>query len=215
MVTKTSPPLKEWGTSGTTGGLTLIWKSNLDIEITYFSLNHINAIARPTIGFPWLFNGYYGSPYDFNSKDESWNLLDKTASNNQLPWLVIGDFNIILHDTEKFSTQPSDANEVVFFNNKILDLDLVDLGTTECPFTWSNKMSGHALTEQRLNRGLATESWLLRYPNSTISNMLAIGSDNHPILLNSNPNWKIGKIPFKFFGPWLDHEDYKKIIAEC
>ncbi|XP_026429506.1 uncharacterized protein LOC113325853 [Papaver somniferum] len=168
--------LANGGTSGTAGGLALIWKSNLNVEITDFSLNHINAIVRPANGPPWIFTGYYGSPYDFNSKVESWKMLDKTVANNQLPWLVIGDFNFILHDTEKFSTQPIDDNEDVFFNNMILDLDLVDLGTTGCPFTWSNKRSCHALTEQRLDRGLATESWLLLYPNTSISNMLHIGA---------------------------------------
>ncbi|XP_026400225.1 uncharacterized protein LOC113296103 [Papaver somniferum] len=114
-----------------------------------------------------------------------------------------------------FSTQPIDVNEANLFSNKILELDLVDLGTTGCSFTWSNKRSGHTLTEQRLDRGLATESWLLLYPNTTISNMLAIGSDHHPILLNSNPSWQSGRISFKFFGPWLDHKDWRNIIAEC
>ncbi|XP_026419904.1 uncharacterized protein LOC113315877 [Papaver somniferum] len=130
----------------------------------------------PANGLPWLFICYYGSPYDFNSKVESWNMLAKTDDNNQLPWLVIGDFNIILHDIEKFSSQPIDTNEVVFFHNKILDLDLVDLGTTGFPFTWSNMRIGHALTKQTLGRGLATKSWLILYPNTTISNMMDIGA---------------------------------------
>ncbi|XP_026435813.1 uncharacterized protein LOC113333602 [Papaver somniferum] len=125
------------------------------------------------------------------------------------------DFNFILHDNEKYSTQPLDNVESNLFSNKIIDLDLNDLGSTGCPFTWSNKKSGPALTEQRLDKGLATESWMLMYPNSTITNLLAIGSDHHPILLNTNLTWSTGKIPFKFFGPWLDHKDCKDIIAEC
>ncbi|XP_026385026.1 uncharacterized protein LOC113280641 [Papaver somniferum] len=142
-------------------------------------------------------------------------MIDKTAATNKLPWLVIGDFNFILHDTEKFSTDPIDTSEEALFQNKIFDLDLIDLGFTGCPFTWSNKRRGHALTEQRLDRVLVIDDWLSLYPNTTITNMLAIGSDHHPVLLNSNPHWKNGKIPFKFFVPWMDHEDCKKIIAEC
>ncbi|XP_026439116.1 uncharacterized protein LOC113337708 [Papaver somniferum] len=142
-------------------------------------------------------------------------MLEKTAASNNLPWLVIGDFNFILHDTKKFSTRPIDANEASIFNENILNLDRIDLGFTGCPFTWSNKGKGHALTEQRLDRGLANDDWLSIYPNTTITNMLAIGSDHQPILLNSNPHWKNGKIPFKFFGPWLDHDDCRKIIPDC
>ncbi|XP_026451495.1 uncharacterized protein LOC113351776 [Papaver somniferum] len=178
------------GASGTAGGLTLIRKSNLNIEILDSSLNHINAIVRPASGSPWLYTGYYGSPYDTDNKLFSWKMLENTAAINNLPWLVIGDLNIILHDTEKFSVHTIDTNEANIFSNKIFELDLVDLGSTGCPFTWSNKRDGHNLTEQRLDRGLSSESWLLLHPNNTIINMLAIGSDHHPILLNSNPSWQ-------------------------
>ncbi|XP_026435839.1 uncharacterized protein LOC113333629 [Papaver somniferum] len=173
------------------------------------------GIAKPTSGPSWLFTGYYASPYETKNKIESWNKLESTSTKNSLPWLVIGDFNSILHDNEKYSTQPLDSAEANIFSNKILDLDLNDLGTVGCPFTWSNKRSDPSLTEQRLDRGLTTEFWILLYPNSTISNLLAIGSDHHPIFLNPNPSWHTGKIPFKFFGPWLDHKDCKYIIAEC
>ncbi|XP_026396223.1 uncharacterized protein LOC113290848 [Papaver somniferum] len=107
------------------------------------------------------------------------------------------------------------VNEASIFNEKILDPDLIDLDFTGCPFTWSNKRKGHALTEQRLDRGPANDDWLLIYPNTTITSMLAIGSDHHLVLLNSNPHWKNGKIPFKFFGPWLDHDECRKIIVDC
>ncbi|XP_026400046.1 uncharacterized protein LOC113295934 [Papaver somniferum] len=193
----------------------MIWKNNLDVEIMDYSIHHINATIKPTSGSFWLFTGFYGIPYDTPSKLHSWKALETTTTNHSLPWLVIGYFNFILHDNEKYSTQPLDNIEANIFSNKIVDLDLIDLGSTGCPFTWSNKRSGPALTEQRLDRGLATESWLLLYPNSTISNLVAIRSDHHPILLNTNPHWCTGKIPFKFFGPWLDHKDCKDINLEC
>ncbi|XP_026437705.1 uncharacterized protein LOC113335903 [Papaver somniferum] len=203
------------GDSGTAGVIVLIWKHNLDVEIMDLSINHINAAIKHTRGPSWLFTGYYGSPYDTDSKLSSWKVLENSALNHSLPWLVIGDFNFILHDNEKYSTQPLDNIEANIFSNKIVDLDLNDLGSVGFPFTWSNKRSGHALTEHRLDRGLANEPWLLLHPNSTVTNILAIFSDHHPILLNTNPNWRTGKIPFKFFGPWLDHKDCKDIVTEC
>ncbi|XP_026458491.1 uncharacterized protein LOC113359006 [Papaver somniferum] len=203
------------GASGTAGGLVMIWKNNLDVEILDCSFNLINAKIQPTSCPPCLFTGYYGNSNNTQCKLNSWKVLEYTASKNSLPWLVIGDFNFILHDFEKYSTQPLDNAEANIFSNNIIDLDLNDLGSTGFLFTWTNKRSGSALTKQRLDRGLATESWILLYPNSTITNMLAIGSDHHPILLNTNPHWSTGKIPFKFFGPWLDHKDCKDIIFEC
>ncbi|XP_026410080.1 uncharacterized protein LOC113305210 [Papaver somniferum] len=203
------------GASGTAGGLALLWKSNIYIEMLDYFINHINAIIRTSNSPPWLFTGYYGNPYDTISKLNSWKMLDQSAASNNFHLLVIGDFNFILHDTEKFSTHSIDANEASILNEKILNLDLIDLGFTGFPFTWSNKRKGHALTEQRLDGGLENDDWLAIYPNTTITNMLAIGSDHHPNLLKSNPHWKNGKIPFKFFGTWLDHADCRKIIADC
>ncbi|XP_026458433.1 uncharacterized protein LOC113358938 [Papaver somniferum] len=187
------------GASGTAGGLALIWKTNVSLEILDCSINHLNAKISISNSPIWLFTGYYGNPYNTTSKLHSWQKLETTAVSNKLPWL---------HTS-------IDANEASAFNENILNLDLTDLGFTGCPFTWSNKRKGHALTEQRLDRGLANDDWIAIFPNTTITNLLAIGSDHHPILLNSNPHSKNGKIPFKFFGPWLDHEDCRKIIAEC
>ncbi|XP_026400034.1 uncharacterized protein LOC113295920 [Papaver somniferum] len=169
--------------SGTAGGLVMIWKNNLDVEILDSSINHINAKIQPTSGPPWLFTGYYGNSNNTQCKLNSWKFLEYTASKNSLPWLIIGDFNFMLHDFEKYSTQALDNAEANIFSNKIIDLDLNDLGSTGCPFTWTNKRT--------------------------------IGSDHHPIFLNTNPHWSTGKIPFKFFGPWLDHKDCKDIIFEC
>ncbi|XP_026459436.1 uncharacterized protein LOC113360104 [Papaver somniferum] len=127
----------------------------------------------------------------------------------------MGDLNFVLHDHEKFSQHPIDSSEANIFLEKIEEANLTDLGYTKCPFTWTNRRTCIHLTEQRLDRGLANETWLEIHPNNTISNLPAIGSDHNPILLNTNPNWKQGHIPFKFFGPWLDHKDCKSIIAEC
>ncbi|XP_026433813.1 uncharacterized protein LOC113331308 [Papaver somniferum] len=127
----------------------------------------------------------------------------------------MGDLNFVLHDHEKFSQHHIDSYEANIFLEKLEASNLTDVGYIKCPFAWTNRRVGHHLTEQRLDRGIANERWLETHPNSTISNLPAIGSDHNSILLNTNPNWKQGHIPFKFFGPWLDHQDCKEIIAKC
>ncbi|XP_026430966.1 uncharacterized protein LOC113328090 [Papaver somniferum] len=127
----------------------------------------------------------------------------------------MGDYNFVLHDQEKFSQHPINQVEADIFLNKIEEANLSDLSYTECPFTWTNKRSGTQLTEQRLDRGLDNEAWLDNHPNTTISNLTGLGFDHNPIILNTNPSWRHGQIPFRFFGPWIDHEDCKSIIADC
>ncbi|XP_026451923.1 uncharacterized protein LOC113352302 [Papaver somniferum] len=127
----------------------------------------------------------------------------------------MGDLNFVLHDHEKLSQHPINSCEATIFLEKLEEANLTDLGYTKCPFTWKNRRVGLRLTEKRLDRGLSNEDWLDLFPNSTISNLPAIGSDHNPIILNTNSNWKQGHIPFKFFGSWLDHQYCKDIIAEC
>ncbi|XP_026457599.1 uncharacterized protein LOC113358288 [Papaver somniferum] len=125
------------------------------------------------------------------------------------------DYNFVLHDHEKFSQHPINQAEADIFLKKIEEANISDLSYTECHFTWTNKRSGTQLTKQRLDRGLANEACLDNHPNTTISILTALGSDHNPIILNTNPRWRHGQIPFRFFGPWLDHEDCKSIIADC
>ncbi|XP_026442376.1 uncharacterized protein LOC113341876 [Papaver somniferum] len=127
----------------------------------------------------------------------------------------MGDLNFVLHDHENFSQHAINSYEANIFLQKLEEANLTDFGCTECPFTWTNRRVGPQLTEQRLDRGLANEEWLDKHPNSTISNLPAIGSNHNPIFLNTNPNWEQGHIPFKFFGPWIDHKDCKDIIDGC
>ncbi|XP_026396179.1 uncharacterized protein LOC113290804 [Papaver somniferum] len=169
-----------------------------------FSDHHISATIHPLHGEPWLFTGYYGSPYTTCENLNSWKMIENTYAANSLPWLIMGYCNFVLHEPEKFSQHPIDQVEADIFLNKIEEANLTDLGYTECPFIWTKKRTGPQLTEQRLDRGLANESWLENQPNTTISNLTVVGSDHNPIILN----------PFKFFGPWLNHEDCKSIIAE-
>ncbi|XP_026397473.1 uncharacterized protein LOC113292854 [Papaver somniferum] len=196
-------------------GLVLAWKINPKVTIQDFSNYHISAIIFPSYGDPWLFMGYYGSPYTTPEEILSWKMIENTDEAIHLPWLIMGDLNFVLHEHEKYSQHPIDNCEADIFLNKIEAANLTDLGYTKCPFTWTNRRNGIHLTEQRLDKGLANESWLDLYPNSTISDLAAIGSDHNPILLNTNPSWTPGHIPFKFFGPWLDHKYYKTIIEEC
>ncbi|XP_026417281.1 uncharacterized protein LOC113312760 [Papaver somniferum] len=203
------------GKAKTAGGLVLAWKTILDITIEDFSDHHINATIKPLHGEPWLFTGYYGSPFTTNGKLHSWNMIENTCATNSLPWLIMGDCNFVLHEHEKFSQHPINQAEADIFLRKIEEAHFSDLSYTECPFTWTNKRTGPHLTEQRLDIGLPNEAWLDIQPNTTISNLTAIGSDHNLIIINTNPNWKLGQIPFKFFGPWINHEDCKSIIVEC
>ena len=86
---------------GRGGGLALLWKREVDLEIMGYSRNHIDAIVSDQVsGFRWRITGFYGNPKT-HKRQESWDELAALNRKFQLPWLCYGDFNEILSREEK------------------------------------------------------------------------------------------------------------------
>ena len=93
---------------GSSGGLIMVWKEELKVDIKTFSQNHIDAwVNDGEVGW-WHFTGFYGHP-DMAKRHESWAKLRHLKRSSSLPWLVIGDFNEIvgLSKKEGGSIRPS------------------------------------------------------------------------------------------------------------
>ena len=84
------------------GGLALLWREELTLDVINFIDNHILAKVVEDDGFVWYLIGFYGWP-EANEKRKSWALLSHLQSFIEDPWCCIGDFNAILHASEKQS----------------------------------------------------------------------------------------------------------------
>ena len=59
---------------GRSGGITMLWESDLNVELKSYTRYHIDAVViDPTFGFKWRIIGFYGNP-DTNWRKESWEL---------------------------------------------------------------------------------------------------------------------------------------------
>lgn len=67
--------------------------------------------------FLYLLNRVYASPY-LNTWLEFWNHLRSLAIANDLPWVVLGDFNDVLSANEKFGGRLPNLVLVEFVNLK-------------------------------------------------------------------------------------------------
>lgn len=67
-------------------------------------------------------------------------------------------------------------------------------------FTWTNKQSGWGNIQERLDRGLANDSWLLRFLEGRVCHLALVISDHCPILIdwlkrkNRSGNFKIKNV---------------------
>ena len=80
------------------GGLALLWRDNVDIDVQTSYPHHIDALINQN-GVVWRIIGVYGHP-ETARRGESWELLRQLNAAISLPWFLIGDFNEILHSDE-------------------------------------------------------------------------------------------------------------------
>lgn len=87
------------GRQGVDGGVALLWSTEIDIQVISFYLFHIDAYVGSAVN-GWRLTGFYGRP-EIEKRHHTWALLRKLKGMSNKPWVVCGDFNEILHWTEK------------------------------------------------------------------------------------------------------------------
>ncbi|KAF9612249.1 hypothetical protein IFM89_038671 [Coptis chinensis] len=158
-------------------------------------------------GHPWILSCFYGSPYP-NLKRHSWEFLHTLSDDYALPWVIIGDLNMILDKSEKRGGGPYTPNESVIANNLIQEAGLIDIGFSGNPFTWWNKQAGLGSVKKRLDRSLANAEWMLIYPEANLTHTPTISSDHSAILLDTLPQTHTIFCPFHFQAMWIRDDTY-------
>lgn len=59
--------------TGSSGGLCLLWKEPFTVQITSYSMGHIDCLVAHGDKF-WRFTGFYGNP-DASLRHTSWTLI--------------------------------------------------------------------------------------------------------------------------------------------
>lgn len=202
---------------GRRGGLALFWSVDCLVELSSFSLNHINVRVGEVN--PWRFTGIYGHPED-DQKWRTWSLLRRLATENQMPWLCVGDFNEILSDSKKLGGNLRRDDRMRDFRFCLEDCGLKDLGFIGHQFTWSNKQSGVHNIQERLDRGLAKDLWWSLFPSVRVKHLTRVLSDHYPIHVDWAGVHKRGGLQrrvklYRFEDMWLKEDDFARVVLRA
>ncbi|KAL0298203.1 UNVERIFIED_CONTAM: putative ribonuclease H protein, partial [Sesamum calycinum] len=125
----------------------------------------------------------YGD-YDLIPRRNLWRALcNLSAITLNDPWLVLGDFNAVVDDSEVLGRAADTSVSMTEFRNCIRDSGLVQLPFTGCPFTWHNCSEGPRSLWKRLDRMLANTIWMDAWPSSSYVSALPSTSDHSPLIL--------------------------------
>ncbi|KAK8366946.1 hypothetical protein V6Z12_A02G152300 [Gossypium hirsutum] len=85
---------------GKSGGLTLMWMEGVKVDVQNFSNHQIDSLVTLDENSVIWFTGFYGQAKP-NLWNQSWYMLRRVKRMVKEGWIVGGDFNAILNNTEK------------------------------------------------------------------------------------------------------------------
>ncbi|XP_010683854.1 uncharacterized protein LOC104898461 [Beta vulgaris subsp. vulgaris] len=110
-----------------------------------------------------------------------WLDLVELPSMNNNPWMVVGDFNCVMHLDERIGSLVS-SREIEAFRKCVFDCGLSDLkGVGQSFFTWSNKQQGFDRVFFKLDRVLIGGSWCDIFPDAEVRFIHEGNFDHTPI----------------------------------
>ncbi|XP_074292480.1 uncharacterized protein LOC141619355 [Silene latifolia] len=181
------------------GGIWFLWNPSLfnvnviqkEVQVMHLHVTHLES------GFAWVCSMVYGCNKDFDRR-ELWRYLVQMKASCMDPWLVMGDFNNVLHFDERIGSNITSA-ETREFQECMKMCGLYDLIVTGAYYTWNNKQAGECRVFSRIDRVMANDSWILTDP-AGIANFLPEGLyDNSPCIISLWDDCDRKKNSFKYF----------------
>ena len=167
---------------GRSGGLALLWKKELKVDVQSYSDSHIDAIVSPgEDGLQWRLASFYGN-LETSKREESWRLLKRLSSLFSLPWVCLGDFNELMYGAEKEGGNPHPVKQMENFCEVINACNLRDLGYTGQDFTWCRRLGNRGWVRERLDKVLVSTNWAAIFPQTRLHHKLDSSFD-HCILV--------------------------------
>ncbi|KAG7551546.1 Reverse transcriptase zinc-binding domain [Arabidopsis thaliana x Arabidopsis arenosa] len=196
---------------GLSGGLALFWKNSYEVEV--INSDHRVIDVKVKLGsLSFFISCVYGDPAS-HLRQAVWDKLIDIGTIRNEPWLVLGDLNEIIDNTEKLGG-PARAESTFFpFRNMISDCRLREVPSIGNRFSWAGDRHNQWV-QCRLDRALGNAAWFHIFPRVQAEYLERIGSDHRPLFLrfvNENMT-KSGR--FMFDKRWISKPEVAGIIKE-
>ncbi|XP_070057420.1 uncharacterized protein [Nicotiana tomentosiformis] len=128
----------------------------------------------------------------------------------KLPWLVGGDFNVLLSEEEKIGGLPVCPPEYEEFVFCVNSCELFDTGYKGSPLTWWNGRPNAEYILKRLDRIFVNSPFQSLFPTTEVEHLIRTGSDHAPLFMTCGDATTTFTKPFKFLNFWTKHTSFKE-----
>ncbi|XP_019224508.1 PREDICTED: uncharacterized protein LOC109206171 [Nicotiana attenuata] len=136
---------------------------------------------------------------------ELWDNLWYPAIDMELPWLVVGDFNVVLHKDEKIGGLPVHPLEYEDFAFCVNSCGLLDQGYKGSHFTWWNGRPNTECIFKKLDRIFVNLPFQNMLPTIEVEHLIRTGSEHAPLLMTCGEKTTNFVKPFRFLNLWTKH----------
>ena len=166
-------------TIGFAGGIWMLWRSDLvQVDVLATTEQEIHALIRVrTQTLNQLISAIYSNPR-FEERCILCNNLRMIANMHDLPWALMGDFNEVMFDDEKFGRNPICQRKVRAIKECMDDCNMMDLGFSGPKYTWTNKRELSNLIQCKLDRCWVNPGQKDFYPEANVTHIARVNSDH-------------------------------------
>ncbi|XP_019237891.1 PREDICTED: uncharacterized protein LOC109218029 [Nicotiana attenuata] len=132
----------------------------------------------------------------------------------KLPWLVGGDFNVILHEDEKIRGLPVHPPKYEDFVFCVNSCGLFEQGFERSPFIWWNGRSNAACIFKRLDRIFVNFPFENMLPAIEVEHLIRTGSDHAPLVMSCGEQTTNFVKPFRFLNFWTKHTAFMDVVRQ-
>lgn len=191
------------------GGLALLWSQEVDISVLKQSHNFLDTtVSYKGTNFHITF--VYGEP-EVSRRQEIWDEISTFATERSSPWLLTGDFNEILDNSEKSGGPARPERTFSAFREFFARNDLFDLRHTGNCLSWRGQRGRH-LVHCRLDRTVVNSSWFDAFPQGRSHYLKFQGSDHRPVFSAFDAKRRKQEKIFRFDRRLKDVEEVRALI---
>jgi len=155
------------------------WKEEWNGEVIRYNIQHLTMKFRYYNKEIMITSVY--ARCDALERLELWEELEGLTEVQNIPWLVGGDFNVIMNEEEKQGGMDFTQYEALDFGQCINNCALMELKYSGSKFTWWNGRIEGGCIFKRLDRVFGNQEFFDILPSSEVIHQVREGSDHAPL----------------------------------
>lgn len=196
---------------GLSGGLCLSWTDNVTIDILESSPNIIDTFVTAE-GSSFYVSFVYVSPLK-EDRAEFWEKLMLISQSREEAWLITGDYNELLDNSEKEGGPLRWEGSFVAFRSFVTQAGLWDVSFSGNSLSWRGVRYNH-LIHSRLDRAMSNCTWYEMFPAAHCKYLRFEGSDHRPLITFFDRTKRKRRGTFRFDRRLVSKPEIKTLMEE-